>query len=84
MNANDVKRLAKNEELMSAFQRLDADPNTTPEAWERLASEYFEAGYMLNAGTCYIRADNIRDAQERPIRRVRKCTVEVLAMAEVS
>ena len=82
MNANDVKRLAKNEELMEAFKALDADPNTTPEAWERLAMDYFEVGYNLNAGTCFIRADKIRDAQDRPVRRVRKCAVQVLEMAE--
>ena len=83
MNANNVKRLAKNEELREAFQRLDADPTTTPEAWEALAMDYFNAGYPLNAGTCFMRADSIRDAQERPVRKVRKCTVEVLEMAEV-
>lgn len=83
MNANDVKRLAKNDELREAFQRLDADPNSTAEAWERLAMDYFNAKYMLNASTCFIRADQIRDAQQRPVRRVRKVNVTVLEMAEV-
>lgn len=75
-----MNRIDENRRLQDEFCGLDADPNATAEAWEILAIKYFEAGYPLNAGTCFMRADAIRDnPPRRPVGRPRKRgTIEII------
>lgn len=71
--------LANNERLQKAFQALDAKADATVAEWEELAMEYFAAGYMLNASTCFMRADAIKDAGGKSVRS--KATVEMLEVS---
>lgn len=77
MSAEQI--LANNERLQKAFQALDAKPDATVAEWEELAMEYFAAGYMLNASTCFIRADAIKDSGGKRPRS--KAMVEMLEVA---
>ena len=61
MNEKQQAIWERNQELMNRFRELDANPEATAQDWEILAGHYIEAGYYLNAGTCFTRADAIKD-----------------------
>lgn len=61
MNVKQKAIWERNQELMARFQELDANPEATAQDWEILAGHYIEAGYYLNAGTCFARADAVKD-----------------------
>ncbi len=60
---SDQQRQENNRRLQEKFGQLQADPNTSADQWDALGMEYFVAGYILNAGVCFNRADAVRDAQ---------------------
>ena len=62
---SNEERLANNQKLVERFQTLQADPNTTAEAWSALGMDYFVAGYILNAGACFNREDAARSELEK-------------------
>lgn len=60
---SDQQRQENNRRLEEKFRQLQADPNTFAEQWDALGMDYYNAGYILNAGVCFNRADAVRDAQ---------------------
>lgn len=60
---SDQQRQENNRQLQEKFGQLQANPNTSADQWDALGMEYFVAGYILNAGVCFIRADAVRSAQ---------------------
>lgn len=50
-----------NDELKAQFEKCTKWGD--PEQWDLLGAEYFRRGYMLNAGVCFKKADEIRKAK---------------------
>lgn len=61
---SDQLRQENNRQLQEKFLQLQADHNTSADQWDALGMEYFVAGYVLNAGVCFNRADAIRAEQD--------------------
>lgn len=57
MNSEQVR--ANNERLQKEFEALSTNPNATKMQWEDLGMQYYVAGYLLNAGVCFQRADAV-------------------------
>lgn len=56
MNLADTQK--RNEELQAQFQRCEGWQDAGQ--WDALGMLYFQAGYVLNAGMCFQRADACR------------------------
>jgi hypothetical protein len=59
---NAVQIQARNEELQAQFQRCETWNDA--DQWDALGAMYFNAGYVLNAGVCFKRADACRQAEK--------------------
>lgn len=47
------------DQLIERFAECEALRD--PEQWDQLGAEYFNRGYVLNAGVCFRRADALRE-----------------------
>jgi hypothetical protein len=63
-----------NEELKAQFEKCKEWRD--PEQWDALGMEYYNRGYVLNAGYCFKQADEIRQARKQPAAQIPPAVVD--------
>ena len=64
---SDQERRENNKRLKERFVALAENPQAAGMDWEVLGMDYFHAGYVLNAGVCFVRADECRQRESLPV-----------------